>query len=94
MQQPFGHVLLSHEQEPVVLSHRLFAQVVQAAPPAPHCEADWDEYTTQVLPLQQPFGQELAVQPQVPVVALHACPLAHAPQATPAAPQEPFVSDA
>ncbi len=45
-------------------------------------------------PLQQPFGQELAVQPQVPVVVLHACPLAHAPQATPAAPQEPFVSDA
>jgi hypothetical protein len=47
-----------------------------------------------VAPLQQPFGHELGVQPHSPVVVLHACPLAHAPQATPPAPQEPLVSEA
>jgi hypothetical protein len=40
LQQPFGHVLESHEQVPLVVSHSPFEQDVHAAPPLPHFEAD------------------------------------------------------
>jgi hypothetical protein len=36
LQQPFGQVLESHEQVPLVVSQRLFEHVAQAAPPVPH----------------------------------------------------------
>lgn len=94
VQQPFGHVLASHEHVPRVVSQRPFEQEVHAAPPVPHCEAVWEEYGTHVLPLQQPLGQEAALQTHCPVVVLHCWPEAHAAQAAPLAPHELFVSDA
>jgi hypothetical protein len=42
LQQPFGHVLASHEQRPSVVSQTPFAQVAHAAPPTPHCAGDWE----------------------------------------------------
>jgi hypothetical protein len=42
LQQPFGHVVELHEQVPLVVSQRLFAQAEQAAPPVPHSAADCD----------------------------------------------------
>ena len=40
LQQPFGQVLRSHEQRPLVVSHRLFAHAAQAAPPVPQALLD------------------------------------------------------
>ena len=40
-----------------------------------------------MLPLQQPFGHELASQTHAPA-PLHSCPVAHAAQAAPPAPQD------
>jgi hypothetical protein len=40
MQQPLGHVVASQEQLPFVVSHTPFAHIAQAAPAAPHREAD------------------------------------------------------
>jgi hypothetical protein len=92
LQQPFGHVDTSHEQVPVVLSHRPFVQAAHAAPPAPHCDEDSDEYATHAPPLQQPFGHDVASQTHRPVALLHSWPDPHAPHVAPAAPQEPFDS--
>jgi hypothetical protein len=39
-QQPFGQVLASHEQMPLVVSQRPLGQAAHAAPPLPHCDAD------------------------------------------------------
>jgi hypothetical protein len=36
LQQPFGQVLASHEQVPLVVSHRPLAHAAQATPPVPH----------------------------------------------------------
>ncbi len=71
LQQPLGHVVASHEQVPLVVSHRPLPHEVQAAPPAPHCDVDSEEYATHVAPLQQPLGQELALHTHAPVVVLH-----------------------
>ena len=62
LQQPFGQVIASQAQTPVVVSQRPFAQDAHAAPPFPHFEADSDGKGTQVFPLQQPFAQEVASQ--------------------------------
>jgi len=43
LQQPPGQVWASQEQVPFVVSQTPFAQEVQAAPPAPHCDADSEE---------------------------------------------------
>jgi hypothetical protein len=43
LQQPLGHVVASHAQVPLPVSHTPFAQTLHAAPLAPHCEADCDE---------------------------------------------------
>lgn len=48
-------------QAPIV--HELFiAQVVQALPPAPHCDAFCAPNGTHRLPWQQPFEHEVGVQ--------------------------------
>jgi hypothetical protein len=36
LQHPFGHVFESQAQAPMLMSHKPFAQVAHAAPPAPH----------------------------------------------------------
>jgi hypothetical protein len=41
LQQPFGHVLLSHAQVPFVVSQSPFEQVPQVAPLAPHSVGVW-----------------------------------------------------
>jgi hypothetical protein len=94
LQQPAGHVTASHEQTPVVMSQRPFAQEPHAAPPLPHCEDDCDEYCTHVLPLQQPFAHDVALQTHCPVPRLHSCPDAHAPQVAPPVPHDVFDSAA
>jgi hypothetical protein len=40
LQQPFGQVLASHAQSPLVVSQRLFAHGAQATPEAPQVDAD------------------------------------------------------
>jgi len=40
LQQPLGHVVVSHEQLPFVVSHRPLAQLAHAAPAVPHWAAD------------------------------------------------------
>jgi hypothetical protein len=71
LQQPLGQVLASHEQTPVVVSHRPFAQDAQAAPFFPQRDDDSEENGTQVSPLQQPLAHEVASQTHCPVVSLH-----------------------
>lgn len=39
-QQPLGHVVVSQEQLPFVVSHRPLVQLAQAAPAVPHWAAD------------------------------------------------------
>jgi hypothetical protein len=90
LQQPFGHVLLSHAHAPMVLSQSLVVQLVQAFPPLPHCEADSDPSGTQVPPLQQPLGQDAGSHTHEP--ALHSWPGAHAPHAAPPVPHAPLFS--
>lgn len=46
LQQPFGHVLLSHSQTPVVVSQRLLPHGPQAPPPFPHWDGVWEGYVT------------------------------------------------
>jgi hypothetical protein len=70
-QQPFGHVVASHEHVPELTSQRPFGQEAHAAPPLPHIDAVSDGYGTQVGPLQQPLAQEVASQLQRPVPRLH-----------------------
>ena len=99
LQQPFGQVWESHEQRPSVVSQRPFAQAAQAAPAAPHREADCAEASTHVVPLQQPKGQELASQthcPTVlsPAVLSHSWPDTQGPHAAPPVPHEVLDSDA
>ena len=45
-------------------------------------------------PLQHPFGHEVASQVHAAAFLAHSCPVAHAPQATPPAPQEELVCEA
>ena len=40
LQHPFGQVLASHAQRPLVVSQRLFAQAAHAAPPVPQALLD------------------------------------------------------
>ncbi len=94
LQQPLGQVVESHEQVPLVVSHRPFVHDEHAAPPVPHIEADCEVYATHVEPLQQPFGHEVALQTHWPVVVLHIWPVPHAAHATPPVPHDVFVSDA
>jgi hypothetical protein len=94
LQQPFGHVLESHEHAPLDLSHKPFAHELQAAPAVPHCELDSEEYATHVLPLQQPFGHEDALHAHCPDVTSHCCPDAHPEQVAPLLPHEANDSEA
>jgi hypothetical protein len=94
LQQPFGHVVASQEQAPVVVSHTAFGQLAQAAPPVPHCEADCDACATHTFPLQQPPGHEDALQTHCPVLVLHAWPEAQPAQLAPAVPHEVLVWEA
>ncbi len=43
LQQPFGQVVASHAQVPLLVSQRPCAQAAQAAPPVPHCDAVSEE---------------------------------------------------
>jgi hypothetical protein len=72
LQQPDGQVWASHEHVPLVVSQVPFAQEAQAAPPAPHWDADSEAKGTHVLPLQQPLGHELELHTHWPVVVLQA----------------------
>ncbi len=92
-QHPFGHVVASHEQTPVVVSQRPLAQAVHAAPLLPHCPGDSDVKGTQLEPLQQPFAHEVALQTHFPA-ALHSWPDAQAPHAAPPVPHEALDSEA
>jgi hypothetical protein len=92
-QQPFGHVFVSHEQSPSVVSQSPLVHAAQAAPPAPHSAADWAEAMTQVAPLQQPKGHEVASQTQRPAPVSHSCPDSHGAHAAPPVPQEVLISD-
>ena len=94
LQQPFGHVLASQTQTPLIVSQSPLGHAAHVAPPLPHSERDWAARATQVLPLQQPLGQDVTSQTHCPVALLHSCPVAHAPQIAPAAPHEAFDSDA
>ena len=87
LQQPLGQVLRSQEQLPLVVSHRLFEQLVHALPPEPHVVGVSEEYGTQVLALQQPLPQPLPLQMHCPADP-HTCPLAHAEHAIPPEPHE------
>jgi hypothetical protein len=91
LQQPFGQVVASHLQLPLVVSQSPFAQLAHEAPPWPHSEADSDESATHVPPLQHPLGHEVASQTQTPA-ALHSWPVAQALQVAPPAPHEVFDS--
>jgi hypothetical protein len=68
LQQPFGHVVLSHWQAPMVVSQSLFGQLVHAFPPLPHCPLFSAVSWTQLPPLQQPLGHEVASQAHEPPV--------------------------
>ena len=94
LQQPLGQVVASHEQVPVVASHRLFEQLVHEAPPVPHCAPVSEAYGTHVLPLQQPLGHDVELHSQTPPLPplTHSWPEAHAAHWAPLAPQELFVS--
>ncbi len=94
LQQPFGHVLASHEQVPLVVSHSPLVHDTHAAPPVPHIVADSEVYATHVLPLQQPFGHEVALHTHCPLVVLHICPVPHAAHAAPPVPHDALVSEA
>ncbi len=93
LQQPVGHVLESHEQVPLVLSHRLFEHVPHELPPVPHCEGDCDAYATHVVPLQQPPEHEVASQTHWPVVLLHSWPVPQPAHAAPPVPHCELVSE-
>jgi hypothetical protein len=93
LQQPFGHVLTSHEHVPLVESHTPFEQGPHAAPPLPHVVAVSEAYGTHVLPLQQPPGHEVELQTHVPFVVLHAWPEPHAEHAAPPVPHDEFDSE-
>jgi hypothetical protein len=88
VQQPFGHVVASQEQAPVVVSHSPAAQVVQAAPWAPQSRADSEAYGTHVAPLQHPLGHDAGLHPHVPLLVLQYWPPAHAAQMAPPLPQD------
>ena len=71
LQQPFGQVVASHAQRPVVPSQRPFAHGAHAAPPAPQSAGDWDDDGTHVLPLQHPVGHDVASHTHCPFVLPH-----------------------
>jgi hypothetical protein len=77
---PHPHAPLAHAPPP--------EHAPQAAPHVPHSLDDCEPYGTQVLPLQQPFEHEVASHTQDPVAVAHSWPVAHAPQAAPAAPHD------
>jgi hypothetical protein len=81
-----GHVVASHVQAPLVLSHMPFAHVPHAFPPAPHSEGDCPEYGMHAPAAQQPLGQEAGPHPHEPDDVSHDCPAAHAEQLAPPAP--------
>ncbi len=70
-QQPFGQVLTSHEQVPLVVSQTPFEHGPHAAPPVPQVVPVSEAYGTHVLPLQQPPGHEVESHTHVPLVVLH-----------------------
>jgi hypothetical protein len=94
LQQPFGQVLESHAQRPLLVSQRPLPHAAQVTPPVPHCAADCAAKATHVLPAQQPVGHDAASHTQTPVVVLHSWPAPHAAQAAPARPHEALDSDA
>jgi hypothetical protein len=95
VQQPVGHVVASHVQVPLVVSHSPLEHDEHVAPAVPHELPDCDAQGSHVPvgpPLQQPFGQEVASQTHVPLAVLHSSPGAHAPQVAPAVPHDAFDS--
>ena len=91
VQQPPGHVFASHEQVPLVVSHRLFAHGPHVAPAVPHEAPVCEPHGWQVPigpPLQQPLGHDVASQMHVPFALLHSSPVAHGAQVAPAVPHE------
>ena len=90
MQTPFAQQpaqLMLPQLQPPLLQVWPVAQVPQALPPAPHAAVDCADCATQrPCESQHPFGHDVGLQTQVPA-APHACPLAHAAHALPAAPQ-------
>jgi len=103
VQQPPGHVLASHVQLPLVVSHSPLVQGEHVAPAVPHeplpC-APQSSHVPVTPPLQQPFAQDEAepLQMQVPAFAspvLSQVRFAPQPeQVAPAVPQELSFSDA
>jgi hypothetical protein len=43
LQHPFGQVIASHVQVPLVVSQTLLGHAAHATPPVPHADADCDE---------------------------------------------------
>ena len=82
-QQPVGHVVASHEQVPLVVSHSPLEHAEHVAPAVPHDAADCDPQDSHVPfgpPLQHPLGQEFASQTHFPLLVLHSSPAAHPAQ--------------
>lgn len=94
LQQPFAHVVPSHEQAPLVVSQRPLVQAAHAAPPAPHWLADCAAYATHApAAVQRPPGHDVASHTHWPA-PLHSWVDAQAAQVAPPVPQEPLDSDA
>ena len=96
-QQPVGHVVASHEQVPLVVSHSPLEHAEHVAPAVPHDAADCDPQDSHVPfgpPLQHPLGQEFASQTHFPLLVLHSSPAAHPAQLAPAVPHDAVDSDA
>jgi hypothetical protein len=94
LQQPFGQVLVSHEQVPLVRSQRPLLHEAHWVPPVPQLEADSDAYDLHEEPLQQPLGHDVELQTHCPVLVLHTWPDAHDEHVAPPEPHEEFVSEA
>jgi hypothetical protein len=90
LQHPLGHDVASQTHCPVAVLHSWpEGQPAQVAPPVPQEVLDSDAYASQVpAAVQHPFGHELALHTHRPVEVLHVCPVAHAAQAAPPAPQD------
>lgn len=84
VQQPFGQVVASQEQVPLVVSHSPFVHLVHMLPVLPHSFADSEPSGMQVVPLQQPPGHDVASQTQEP--ATHSWPVPHPTHAAPLVP--------
>jgi hypothetical protein len=90
LQQPSGHVRLSHQHWPLFVSHTALLQALHAAPAEPHWLALCEAKPTHVAPLQQPPGHAVGSQWHVPLAVLQLSPAPHARHPAPPAPHEVF----